>query len=172
MEKDSKQTKKTILRVFIAIYVVILLLLSIITVVSTIRFKDLAFGNKSYYIMRTDSKPDVAQRGDLVIVKKVDAKDMKIGDDIVYGGNKTYYCDDVAKVEQVNIVNNIIIAENNGISYKFEENEIQGIVVKVIPKVGNIIKFFRTPFGIILFLILDIGLFVLLRVAITYSKEK
>ena len=177
MEENIKQKKsvnkhgqKLFLQIFIIIFSITILILSLITMVSTIRASDLAFGKYSFYIMRTESRPDVAEKGALVIAKKLKAGEMKIGDNIVYGDNKTYYCDNIAEINKVNIVNRIITAENNGISYHFDEDEINGKVVKVIPKLGNMITFLRTPVGIVLFILFVVCLFALLRIIISYNK--
>jgi len=178
MEENNKQKKKRnirirkrFLQVFIVIFSLTILIITLITIASTVKADDLAFGRYRFYIMRTESKPEAALKGDLVIAEKLDAGQLKVGDYIVYGGNKTYYCDEVAEIKKVNIVNKIITAENGGVSYKFNENEISGKVIARIYKLGNIITFLRTPVGIVFFIIFTICLFALLRILITYGKD-
>lgn len=65
----------------------------------------------------------------------------------------------------------IIIAENDGIKYQFEESEIEGKVVYSIHKVGNIITFLRTPIGIIFFILFIICLFILLRMVFVFRNN-
>ena len=178
MEENNKQKKKRnirirkrFLQVFIVIFSLTILILTLITIASTVKADDLAFGRYRFYIMRTDSRPNAALKGDLVIAEKLDAGQLKVGDYIVYGGNKTYYCDEVAEIKKVNIVNKVITAENNGVSYQFNENEISGKVIKSFRKIGNIITFLRTPVGIVFFILFTICLFALLRILITYGKN-
>ena len=178
MEENKKQkksrnirTKKRFLQVFIVIFSVTILILSLITLASTVKANDLAFGRYRFFIMRTESRPEAAEKGDLVIAKKLDVGELKAGDYIVYGGNKTYYCDKVAEIKKVNIVNKVITAESNGVSYQFNEADISGKVIKNYHKIGNIITFLRTPVGIVFFILFIICLFALLRILITYKKD-
>ena len=179
MEENNKQKKKRnkraikrFLQVFIVIFSLTILILSLITLSSTVKANDLAFGRYRFYIMRTDSRPNAALKGDLVIAEKKDLGQLKVGDYIVYGGeNKLYYCDEIAEIKKVNIVNKVVTAESDGISYQFNENEISGKVIKNIHKLGNIITFLRTPVGIVLFIIFIICLFALLRIMITYGED-
>ena len=169
-KKRNKYIQKKILQVFIIIFSFKLLIISLITIASTVKAHDLAFGRYRFYIMRTASRPYAAEKGDLVIAEKLDDGNYKIGDYIVYGDNKTYYCDEIAEVKKVNIVNKVITAESDGISYRFNENEISGRVIRNIHKLGNIITFLRTPVGIVLFILFTICLFALLRILIC-SKD-
>ena len=178
MEENKKQkksrdirTKKRFLQVFIVIFSLTILILSLITLASTVKANDLAFGRYRFFIMRTESRPEAAEKGDLVIAKKLDVGELKTGDYIVYGGNKTYYCDKVAEIKKVNIVNKVITAESNGVSYQFNEADISGKVIKNYHKIGNIITFLRTPVGIVFFILFIICLFALLRILITYKKD-
>lgn len=179
MEENNKQKTmlkkhivKRFLQVFIVIFSLTILILSLITLASTIRAKDLAFLRYRFYIMRTDSKPEVAEKGDLVIAKKLDVGELKAGDYMVYGGNKIYYCDKIAEVKKVNVTNKVVTAENNGVSYQFNENDISGKFIKKFSKVGNVITFLRTPLGIVFFILFIICLFALLRVLITSNKSE
>jgi hypothetical protein len=178
MEENNKPKKKRNIRVrkrflqaFIVIFSLTILILSLITLASTVKAHDLAFGRYRFYIMKTESKPEAALKGDLVIAEKLDVGNLKTGDYIVYGDNKTYYCDKVAEIKKVNIVNKVITAENNGVSYQFNEADVSGKVIKNFHKIGNIITFLRTPVGIVFFVLFTICLFALLRILITYGKE-
>ena len=178
MEENNKQKKmnstnlkKGFLQVFIIIFSITILVLSLITLASTVKAHDLAFLRYRFYIMRAESRPEAAEKGDLVIAQKLDSGELKAGDYIVYGDNKTYYCDKIAEIKKVNIVNKVITAESNGVSYQFNENEISGKVVKKFHKVGNIITFLRTPLGIVFFVLFIVCLFALLRVLITSNKN-
>ena len=170
-KKRNKRVQKRFLQIFIVIFSMSMLIISLITLASTVKANDLAFGRYRFYIMRTDSKPEAALKGDLVIVEKQDAGKLQVGDYIVYGGNKTYYCDNVAEIKKVNIVNKVITAQSNGVSYQFNEADISGKVIKNIHKLGNIITFLRTPVGIVFFILFTICLFALLRILISYNND-
>ena len=82
MEKNNKQmkkennnfkTQKIVLQTFIIIFSLIILSLSLITLASTVKASDnLAFGRFRFYIMRSQSQPEIAEVGDLVIAHKMD----------------------------------------------------------------------------------------------------
>ena len=170
-QKNIK-ARKVFLQIVIVVFSLTVLILSLITLASTVKAQgNLAFGRYRFYIMRAESQPNIAKVGDLVIAQKLDAGQLKVGDNIVYGGKEVYYCDNIVQIKKTNIVNKLITAENNGISYQFDETEISGKVVKVIPKLGNIIAFLRTPVGIVFFILFVICLFALLRILITYNKD-
>lgn len=109
--------------------------------------------------------------GDLIIVKKTKSDEIQIGDDIVYGDNEFYYCNNIAQTKKVNTITKMIIAEKDGVRYQFDESEIEGKIVFSIHKIGNIIIFLRTPMGILFFILLIICLFVLLRLLLIYKEN-
>ena len=171
VKPNNSRTSQIILRIAIIIISVTILILSLITLASTVTASNLAFGKYRYFIMATDAQPKIAEKGDLVIAEKTNLGKIKVGDSIVYGDNEIFYCDEVVEIKKANIVNKVIIAEKNGVSYQFDESEISGIVVKNIHKLGGIITFLRTPVGIILFTLFIICLFALLRILITYKIQ-
>lgn len=168
---------KTVTMVIAVILFVIILVLSLITISSTVKASNLAFGRYRFYIMRADSQPQVAERGDLVIAKKLRSGEIKEGDNIVFGGGKIYYCDSVVETRRVNTVTKMVIAEYDGVKYQFAENEVEGKVIYKVRNLGDIISFLRTPIGMVFFIIFVICIFVLLRIIFlgkryTYTKDK
>ena len=175
MEKNKKQmkNKKIFLQILIVITSIIILVLSLITLASTVKANDnLAFGRYRFYIMRDQSQPEIAQTGDLVIAKRLDLGEINKGDKIVYRGDEYYFANEVVEVTKSNIVNKIVIAEKDGISYRFNEAEISGKVVKKIYKLGNVISFMRTPFGILLFVLFTAALFMFLKILVADTKNQ
>ena len=136
MKNDRMSGKKIVLQIFIVIFSLIIFILTLITVYSSAKFNDLGFGKYSFYIMRTDSRMYAAMNGDLVITEKTKSSDLKVGDYVVYGGKKKFYCDQVAVIKNVDIVNQIITAESNGVSYQLNGDDVQGKVVKNIHNLG------------------------------------
>lgn len=171
-KRNSIVIKKRILQAFIVIFSLTVFILSLITMVSTIKVSNLAFGRTQFYIMKSNSYPEIAEVGDLVIAKRMEPGEIKTGDKIVYKDNEYYYCETVKTIKKNDIVNKIVVAEKNGINYQFNENEIKGKVVNKIHRLGAIISFIRTPFGIVMYILFLICLFALLRILVTYSKEK
>ena len=171
--KRKENKIKTSARITIILTLLVLMLtIMLITLFSTMFASNLAFLKYKFYIMDTDSQPDIAEKGDLVIAKRSLPGQVVKGDKVVYGGNKFYYCDDVVETKKVNTVYKIIIAEKEGVKYQFEESEIEGKVVKTIPNLGNIVLFLRTPLGIILYIVFTICVFILLRILLLSRKDE
>lgn len=160
--------RKRILQIIIVIFSLTLLLITLITLASTVRASNLAIGRYRFYIMRTDSQPEIAQSGDLVIAHKTNPGEIKVGDSVVYGDNDVYYCDKIIEVNKSNTVNKVILAEKDGVKYQFNESDISGKVVKRFYKLGNIIAFLKTPVGIVFFMLFLICLFALLKILVNY----
>ena len=171
--EERKLNKKNLTAIFAVVLFLVILILSLITLASTVKSKDnLAFLKYRYYIMDTNSHPSIAQRGDFVIAKKLKYGEVKVGDSIVYGGKKVYYCDEVIETKKNNTVTKMIIAESDGVKYQFSESDISGKVVKVIPKLGYIITFLRTPLGFVFFIIFTICIFLLIRFVYVRGLKK
>ena len=179
MEKKDEQKKKKVIKLILQIIIILfslaLLLITLFTLACTVKHKDnLSFGKYKFYIMRTDAQPEIANLGDLVIVKQYQKEDIKVGEDIVYSGssdNKFYHTNRIIKTKQQNAIMKLIIAERDGVQYKFSESDVEGRIVNKIPKLGSIIIFLRTPLGTILFLLFVICLFILLRTLFIPRKE-
>ncbi len=177
MEENINQSKsnykKIILQVFIVLFSLTLLIVTLISMTSTIKSSsNLAFGKYKFYIVKEGYKTGIAEEGDLIIVKKAKHDEIQIGDNIVYGDNKFYYCDKIVQTKKVNTITKIITAENNGIKYQFDESEIEGKIILKIHKIGNIIIFLRTPIGMILFILFIICLVTLLKMILVHNKNK
>lgn len=164
-EKNTQKkinNKKLFSQIIIIILFTSILVISLITLYSTTRASNLAFGDYRFYVMESESQPNIALKGDLVIAKRMKLGEVKKGDKIVYGNKTYYYCDEVVQLKRNNAIVKMVIAENNGIKYQFSEQEISGKVIKNIHKIGKIINFLKTPVGIVVFAIFQIILFILL----------
>ena len=170
--KNNLNIKKRTLQAFIVVFSLTVLILSLITLASSVKASNLAFGRYHFYIMKSTSQPEIAESGDLVITERLDKGRIKAGDKIVYKDNEFYYCDEVVETRKTNIVNKLIIAEKDGVKYQFDEYFVQGKVVKNFHKIGSIITFIRTPLGIVFFMLFIICLFALLRILITYKRDE
>lgn len=168
---NSKLNKKIITAFLAVLLFLVILVVSLITLASTVRASNLSFLQYRYYIMNTDSQPNIAKRGDLVIAKKVHNEEIQVGDAIVYGDGKFYFCDNIIETKTANGVTKVIIAEGDGIKYQFSERDVSGKVIHTIPELGNIITFLRTPLGIVFFIIFIVCLFLLLRLIFIVKSE-
>lgn len=144
---------------FIAIFITFLY-----TLYSSVIASNLAFGDYRFYIMDAENQTNIALKGDLVIAKKLKLGEVQVGDKIVYGDGKFYYCDDVVEIKKKNTVVKMITAEVDGIRYRFSEEEISGKVTKNIHFVGNIINFLKTPIGTLIFISIVIVSIILLAI--------
>lgn len=180
MKSENEQKKKEIIdkiKVSIKLITIFILILAmfitiLLTVFSTMfSSKNLAFLNYRFYIMESESQPEIARKGDLVIAKIAQPGEVVKGDNIVYKDGNLYYCCNVEETKQSNIIYRWIITEDEGIMYKFDESEIEGKVICNIKELGNIILFLRTPLGAIIFIILTICIFVLLRILLLRKND-
>lgn len=168
-EQKTKKIEKVVLRIIIVLLFLFILITSLITLASTVMHKEnLSFGKYKIYIMKTENQKEIAQKGDLVIAKEYNLKEIKSGDYIVYYKNENYHSNKVLSTEMKNQIMNIETI--NGESFQYEK-EIEGKVVKIIPKIGNVIYFIRTIPGRIIYCILTIMLFITLRILFTKNKK-
>lgn len=163
--------KKIITQIIACILFAFILIVSLITVFSSIKAKNLAFLNYRFYAMKAEEQPEIAKKGDLVIAKRLKYGEAEVGNKIVYGNGEVYYCDEIVETKKTDKISKIIISEKNGIKYQFSEDDVSGKVVKVIPKIGSLITVLRSKLGIILTSIVIICIFVLLRMALLKTKE-
>lgn len=164
INKRKFNLKKLILQLITIIFSLTLLIVSLFVLACTVKSSNLAIGKTKFYIMQSQSQPEIANEGDLVIAKELERGKVQIGDYIVYDNGENFYCNNVVTVKQANVGNKLIVAEKNGVSYQFNETEIEGIVVKTIPTLGRIITFLRTPLGAIIYVILVICVFCLMKI--------
>lgn len=165
-EKKNKNkffNKKLISLFFVVLLFVFILITSLITLYSTVRTSNLAFGKYSFYIMKSEMQPDIARKGDLVITKKCKYGQIEQGDKIVYGDGVFYYCDKIEQTKETNTYTKMIIIQNDGIKYQLSENEVKGKVVHTIHDLGSIIEFLRTPLGMVFFIVFMICIFLVMR---------
>ena len=174
-EKKSKSnfcSKKVISLILVVFLFMFILTILLITLYSTVKASNLAFGKYSFYIMRTDTQPEIARRGDLVITKIQAKGEIQSGDKIVYSDNEFYYCEKIEETKgKANITKSITI-KKDGIKYQLSGNEIKGKVVGSIQGLGEVITFFRTPFGAIVYILFIICVFFIMKKMCIAQKLK
>ncbi len=171
-ENNKNIIKKNITQIIEVVLFVFILVISLITLASTVKYSNLSFLRYRFYIMRSDANPEIAKNGDFVISKRVKIGEIKEGDYIVYGDGEYYYCDEVVEMKNNGNVIKTVIAEKNGIQYQFSETQINSKVVKVIPEKGNIISFLRSVLGMVLYAAVVICVFILLRFLLINKKTE
>lgn len=172
-KKEQKKyfNKKVITSIFAVILFVSILVISLITLASTVKASNLAFCKYRFYIMKSESQPEIALKGDLVIAKRLKLGEAKPGDKIVYGDGEFYYCDNIEQTKKINTITKMITAQRDGIKYQFSEDEVSGKVVYTIHELGDIISFLRTPVGTIIFVIFVVCIFFLFRIIFVGKKN-
>lgn len=175
--KDQKEqknyiNKKVITSIIAVILFVSILVISLITLASTVKASNLAFGTYRFYIMKSESQPEIALKGDLVIAKKLKLGEIQPGDKIVYGDGKFYYCDNIEQTKKINTITKMITAQRDGIKYQFSEDEVEGKIIYTLHEIGNIVSFLRTLFGMIIFIIFVICVFLLMRIIFIGEKKE
>lgn len=175
--KDQKERKKffnkKLITSFIAVILFVsILVISLITLASTVKASNLAFGTYRFYIMKSESQPEIALKGDLVIAKKLKLGEIQPGDKIVYGDGKFYYCDNIEQTKKINTITKMITAQRDGIKYQFSEDEVEGKIICTIHELGDIISFLRTPIGMLFFIVFIICVFLLMRIIFIGKKKE
>ena len=140
-KKNNNKIKSIVKIVIILTLIVLILAITLITVFCTTIASNLTFLNYKFYVMEAESQPYIAEKGDLVIVKKAKPGEVIKKDNIVFRDGEFYYCDNVVETKMINTVYKMIIAENEGVRYQFAEDEIEGKVVSKISNLGNIIYY-------------------------------
>ena len=172
-KKEDNLIKKSIKFIVILAVLILIYIMVLMTVFATTRAQfNLGFADYKFYAMESEAHPSVAKKGDLVIVRNNKHEDYNKGDVFVYGGQKFYYCDEVEEVRVENIVYKVLIAQDGVVKYRMYDTEVEGKVVHVIPVLGSIVWFLRTPLGIIFFILFTICLFILLRYLFVYKNEE
>jgi len=162
---NKKISSSTVaLRISAIILFMVMFITFLYTLYSSVIASNLAFGDYRFYIMEAENQANVASKGDLVIAKRLKLGEVQVGDKIVYGDGKFYYCDDVEEIKKKNTVVKMITAEVDGIRYRFSEEEISGKIVKNVKIIGNMIKFLKSPIGIVVFLSIVITIIILLLI--------
>lgn len=111
----------------------------------------LPFGVGASVVLSGSMEPAIGV-DDIIIIRKMD--DYQPGDIIVYRSGRSSVVHRLISVE-----GDVFITQgdaNNTCDAPISRWDVLGRVVKVIPRVGWVIKYIRTPFGTIFFIILSV----------------
>ena len=120
--------------------------------------------NKTIAVVLTGSMEPTIGVNDLIIVEKTN--DYIVGDIVVYQtGN-------ILVVHRIVSINGeVVITSGDGNDGALDDpiniNSINGEVINIIPNLGSIVKFLKSPIGFLLIISLSVGLLVL-----SYKQEK
>lgn len=171
---------KTIYNILYTILVVLTLLMLVTVVIQKVSNNDFALGGIRIFNVATGSMVPKYQVGDILISKSTDPKDIKIGDDVVYLGNKG---DFTGKV----VTHQVIDIEQDGEKYNFhtkglandeedpviEQNQILGKILYKTVLLSYISKLINNlySFYFIIFVPIAIILFIEIRRTIISLRE-
>lgn len=152
----------------ILIYNIILLGISYINKIDEIEL----FGYKAYIITTNSMEPSISS-GDVVIVKKYDEKQIKVGDIITYKQKEELITHRVVDIKEneherrfITKGDNNNIEDTEGTNY----NNIKGTIIVTIPYLGNIIRILENKM-IFLVIILVILILFFYKIHIQEKKE-
>ena len=116
---------------------------------------------------------------DVVLVKKVDKKTLKVGDDIAYLGEKDSYKGKIVTHRIINIENknNQMIIHTKGVSNILEDpvitnNKIYGKVESKLTFISLINKTIKNKYGFFFLIFVPLVLVIFLEIADTITDQK
>lgn len=160
--KSKYQKIKNILCVILYVILIPIILCNLFLIVQSIFFPNKTasiMGIKSYIIVSGSMKPEM-NVGDIVIVKKLQKNDdYNVGDIISYHENDSIVTHRIIQIQESQKGKNSYITkgDNNNAedSFKVEQNNIEGKVIKIIPKLGLLSLFVENHiFLLIIFILL------------------
>ena len=124
------------------------------------------------YVVVTESMVPTINVNDAIVVKRANAKTLKVGDIITFSSNDIYYNGWTIThriVEKSDDNGNVVYrtkGDNNDLvdSAAVDFDNIYGKVILRIPKIGYLHKFISTPFGFILSIIIPVLLVIIYEV--------
>ena len=160
----KKRVKKSFVRmvVWLAVIIFIPIFVFFTTIIINPKEGHNFFGYSVYYVTST-SMVGVFDQGDLIVVKSVNNKDdVKIGSDITFvrrsdGETVTHRVIDIIENEHGDLQYitkgfNNSSADPGSVSF----HDIMGVRVSRSVVFGDLVEFFRTPYGIVTFLVMFI----------------
>ena len=175
----TKRKKKAFIRMIV--WLLCLTLIPVFVFLSIVIINPKAghnFFGYTIYIVSTDSmKPDI-NPGDCIVVKKIQSREeLKIGTDISFirksdGQTVTHkiigtVVNDDGEIEYITKGSHVPTADPVAVAYE----EIIGVRIKTIAWFGQTITFFRTPYGIVVFLAIFASILVAIHYAFKFSND-
>lgn len=156
--KNKKEKINNSLKLIVILIITIGIIYNITLIIQSMLYPNKIpsfLGYKTFSIISGSMIPAV-NVGDIVIVNKIDPNKLKVGDIISFRSGSqviTHRIDDIEKNEQEILY--ITKGDNNNTrdSEKVNEKNLEGKVVKIVPKIGNIIFLLKDKITI-LFIIL------------------
>ena len=177
LESYKRLRKKRISKAFVrmAVWCLVLLLVPIFVFFSLIIINPREghnFFGYIFYIVASDSMKQDFDKGDCIIIKKVTSRDdVYVGKDITFirasdGETVTHRIVDTiinedGEVEYITKGTNVLTCDPGSVAFE----NIIGVRVRTAHVIGSVVSYFRTPYGIVTFVIM----FVLMISAFYFS---
>lgn len=138
-----------------------------------------SIGGYRVFTILTGSMKGVYDINDVVLVKEVDKKTLKVGDDIAYLGEKDSYKGKIVTHRIINIENknNQMIIHTKGVSNILEDpvitnNKIYGKVESKLTFISLINKTIKNKYGFFFLIFVPLVLVIFLEIADTITDQK
>lgn len=138
-----------------------------------------SIGGYRIFTILTGSMKGVYDINDVVLVKEVDKKTLKVGDDIAYLGEKDSYKGKIVTHRIINIENknNQMIIHTKGVSNILEDpvitnNKIYGKVESKLTFISLINKTIKNKYGFFFLIFVPLVLVIFLEIADTITDQK
>mgnify|MGYP004695833949 FL=1 len=138
-----------------------------------------SIGGYRIFTILTGSMKGVYDINDVVLVKEVDKKTLKVGDDIAYLGEKDSYKGKIVTHRIINIENknNQMIIHTKGVSNILEDpvitnNKIYGKVESKLKFISLINKTIKNKYGFFFLIFVPLVLVIFLEIADTITDQK
>jgi signal peptidase len=160
---------RQLLKYSFRLFILICLLIVFFSLYQRSMQRDVSIAGISSYIILSDSMKPLFQAGDLIITQQIESDDLKVGDVITFqsrdpltfGENITHEIYDIYFEDgQTLITTRGINLDSNDQTPVYAE-QVKGLYLFNIPKVGYFIDFMRTNTGFIILFIIPISLLIL-----------
>lgn len=138
-----------------------------------------SIGGYRVFTILTGSMKGIYDINDVVLVKEVDKKTLKVGDDIAYLGEKDSYKGKIVTHRIINIENknNQMIIHTKGVSNILEDpvitnNKIYGKVESKLTFISLINKTIKNKYGFFFLIFVPLVLVIFLEIADTITDQK
>lgn len=164
--RKSRVGVGTILGIILCIILIPALIVNITLIVKSFLYPEEVPSFMGYkpFIVLTGSMEPVFYSGDLVMVKEVEAESLQVGDVIAFREGTAVITHRIVQVEgEKDKLRFVTKGDNNNVNDRrpVTVEQLEGIYLYRISKLGNFAMFMQTPVGMALFIALPLLLFIL-----------
>lgn len=176
MDKRKENKVFKALKYFIYSFLIIVLCINFIIIIQSKLNKDKIpsiFGYKPFIVLSGSMQPNV-KIGDLVFVKKTNIDKLKVDDVIAFkSDDKTVTTHRIIKIDTETKNEKCFVTKGDSNNVKDEglvcKNNLEGKMVKRIPKLGKFINFIQQPLG---FVVMMMTIFIICLFIYLYEDKK